>query len=80
MGVRWMSDTHDNMSAIYDSTTDTAFGPVFYTAEGAGDFLTWYGERTPDLRRLSHDDICTLVTRWEKESSVQQDPLPDIPF
>jgi hypothetical protein len=56
------------MSAIYDSVSDIAFGPVFYTAEGAGEFLTWYTETTTyddDLRNLTHDQITMLVSEWE---------------
>jgi hypothetical protein len=82
MSVRWIADIDDDKSVIYDSVTDTAFGPVFYTADGAQEFLTWYGERTPDLRMLSHDAICVLVQQCERENDAEQTPLPfpEIPF
>lgn len=33
MGLRILYDTGQDMAAMYDSVTDTAFGPVFYAGE-----------------------------------------------
>jgi hypothetical protein len=86
MGVRAISDATGNMSGIYDSVTDIAFGPVFYTADGASDFLDWYETKhasTPDLRGITHDRLCLLVSEYEEDvARVETEPLPfpEIPF
>lgn len=71
MGVRILHDEEENMAAIYCSTTDFAFGPIFYDGDSHEDlpddwqvkdaseialaFLQWYD--SSDVRTLSDKDI-----------------------
>lgn len=59
----------ENMSArvgiaLYDSVTDTAFGPVFADAASAEEFLSWCLENHDDPRRLDASDLEDLVVQW----------------
>lgn len=48
MGVRIISNSADDLAALYCSTSDFAFGPVFYAdddataSERAEDFCDWF--------------------------------------
>ena len=78
MGVRVITDATESMSALYDSVTDTAFGPIFHEPETADDFLAWYGPLyTADPRVLPPQTLLTRVAEWRK--SVADDQL-EIPF
>lgn len=50
MGVR--TTTGEQKTALYDSITDQAFGPVFDTEEEADLFLTWYQGKYGDPREI----------------------------
>jgi hypothetical protein len=86
MGVRTITDASESMSALYDSVTDTAFGPIFHADEGdADEFLAWYSASryaSADLRRLSHDDLFGRIAQWHRERAASQEHLPfqEIPF
>ena len=58
--------TDDDSVGLYDSVTDWAFGPVFPSAEAAGDFLDWYND-PPDLRTLSDAQLEALFALWARD-------------
>ena len=60
MGVHITGDTH---VALYDSVTDTAFGPIFPSAEAAENFLHWSYDR-PDPRTLTAGELQNLYAKW----------------
>lgn len=71
MGVRTL--VGDGMACLFDSTTDFAFGPVFFSCEGCGawpedqaeDFLTFCTAReVSDLRMVPDSDLVTLYGEW----------------
>jgi hypothetical protein len=68
MGVR--TTTYEGVTskvALYDSTNDTAFGPVFDTEEEAGDFLYWLdGGGFPDPRTLLPAALRELVFKFRE--------------
>jgi len=87
MGVRCFSSADGDMSALYDSVTDIAFGPIFYNVDGdADEFLEWYNERystrADDLRRIGNDAIYARIAEWRRARIAAQDelPFPEIPF
>lgn len=47
MGVRVLSDSADDMACMYDSVTETAFGPIFH------------GDTLPDM--AATDAMCTFI-------------------
>lgn len=54
-------------TAMYDSVTDWAFGPVFTSPENAEQFLAWaesQGVRNGDVRQLSNDRLAELSDRY----------------
>jgi hypothetical protein len=66
MGVR--TTTYEGVTskvALYDSTSDTAFGPVFDTEEEAGDFLYWLdGVGVPDARAITPAALDELAFKY----------------
>lgn len=87
MGVRTISDERDRMSALYDSVTELAFGPLFHNDEGSADeFLDWFNERSfskhIDLRSMHPDSLAQTIREWHKARDADQAPLPfpEIPF
>jgi hypothetical protein len=79
MSVRTISDERDRMSALYDSVSGIAFGPIFHNDEGsADDFLEWYNTRyTVDTRELSPQMLLERVNLWHAALHASQ---PEIPF
>lgn len=72
MGLRYI--TSDDKTALYDSVTEWAFGPVFNTEHAADQFLDWLqaqGVRDGDARSLSTPD---LVTLWESYCAETENP------
>jgi len=69
MSIRILFDPKERKACLYDSVSDTAFGPLFYESEDpkdyrdaelvALDFLNWHKENFPteDLRDLSDYDV-----------------------
>lgn len=59
MGVRILPDRLDECAALYDSSTGTAFGPLFCSdkvggaSEAAERFLRWLRDNAPALGRGS---------------------------
>jgi len=60
--------TEENKTALFDSATGWAFGPVFDTQEEAEAFLahlTSIGER--DARHIPVGELVELALEWEAE-------------
>jgi hypothetical protein len=80
MGVRILSDIRQDYSNIshanlYCSTSDWAFGPVFYgddehdAHERAEAFCRWLGDREP--RRMSDSELETVYHEWSLQEAAQ---------
>lgn len=61
MGVRLIVAENDDYTAMYDSTTMRAFGPVFLHGESAEAFLKWLGV---DPRILDEDVLADRVSEF----------------
>jgi len=67
MGVRILYNSSDGMATIYCSTTDIAFGPVFYDGdnheadERAEAFIKWLPQ---DARRYTDTELMQQYTAW----------------
>ena len=80
MSVR--STDSEGVSALYDSVTGLAFGPVFSKDESASDFLEWYAGTfystgAIDLRSLHPKKLMEIVNEWHAKLHADQ---PEIPF
>ena len=69
MSVRTLSDPDENKSCLYDSVSETAFGPLFdgsQTDDGANEFLAWYNLHPswPDLRTLNDEQWRNLLDTY----------------
>jgi hypothetical protein len=84
MGVRILHDNDRNMAAIYCSTTDLAFGPVFYADrehdadERAEAFLRWLPKdaRVYDGAELSlafSEWLAQELAQWQREEAPKCD-------
>lgn len=62
MSVRYLTDV-DGRVALYDSTSDVAFGPVLQSPEHADDFLAWLAV---DPRAMHSDLLQTKHERWHR--------------
>jgi len=70
MGVRFIEGTYDGTqegaTAMVDSTSDWAFGPLFESVDHAEAFLRWLDE---DPRKyadaLLADEFAKFTTMWE---------------
>jgi hypothetical protein len=81
MGVRILANDdnsyrdHVGLAALYCSTSDWAFGPVFYDAEGhsarerAEAFCRWLGNREP--RRMSDQELEAAYAEWRAQEADQ---------
>ena len=67
MGVRFLTGIYDGGepgTALVDSVTDTAFGPLFASEEHAQDFLDWLDV---DARSLSSESLAVEHEQWRRE-------------
>ena len=77
MGVRVLFDGKRDLAALYCSTADWAFGPVFYDDKqgNAGDradrFLEWLGGHGLDARSVSDSDLAKLYATWDREDEAK---------
>lgn len=69
MGCRILYDAKEDMAALYDSVTDTAFGPVFYQGEDYTDaatraekFLEWL---PGDARQYMASELTGWLAMWQ---------------
>ena len=80
MGVRILSDQRQDYPTIshavlYCSTSDWAFGPVFYgdddheAHERAEAFCRWLGEREP--RRMADSELERAYSEWCEQEAEQ---------
>lgn len=81
MGVRILSNdetsagNHVSQAALYCSTSDWAFGPVFYgdrehdATERAEAFCRWLGMRDP--RRLTEHELLIAYNAWRVQEAAQ---------
>lgn len=73
MGVRILAN--EGLTALYCSTSDIAFGPVFYdsefhsAAERAESFLRFLGAR--DARQFSDKALLDLYAQWHAQEGAQ---------
>ena len=73
MGVRILDGIYDGSrtaAALVDSTTDTAFGPLFKNAACAEDFLAWLPAHVVtdgDPRKLDAGQLEHMHAKWVKE-------------
>ena len=68
MSVRVLSDVQQDMSCLYDSVTETAFGPVFQSMDEAERFLDWLttGSLINDARRLEDGEWSPVLSAWQE--------------
>lgn len=74
MGVRILTD--DKQAALYCSTSEIAFGPIFhgtddgmYSAEErAAAFLRWL---PGDARRFSESELLKAFSEWQAQEQAQ---------
>lgn len=74
MGVRLTSQ--EEKTALYDSVTDMAFGPVFDSLDAAETFLAWYTGKYGDPRDewfLDRGGQLTFLDRWGVWSRATRD-------
>ena len=78
MGVRILSDRKQDMACLYCSTSDAAFGPVFYKSddqdaeERAEAFLVWLRvARGVDARVLDDAALNSAVSDWSAQEREQ---------
>jgi hypothetical protein len=65
MGLKYTTVEH--VVALYDSVTDWAFGPIFYSEDAATRFLDWaeaQGVKDGDVRQLSNEELDDLWGRY----------------
>ena len=76
MGVRILSDHYYSLAALYCSTTEQAFGPLFHEEDGhdaterAEAFLEWLTPRG-DARRLTDADLRAAHSEWRAQEAAQ---------
>ncbi len=82
MGVRILNNEADDLAVIYCSTSDVAFGPVFYedsgdegdrsASEKAEEFLDWL---PVDPRTLSESELAAKYNEW-RDLTDKSEALP----
>jgi len=70
MSAKILTDK-EGQSCLYDSTTETAFGPIFYSDENVQSFLDWL---KVDPRLLSHEGLSQKVAEWRVSSVAEPEP------
>jgi len=74
MGVRALHDPEENQSVLYDSVTDTAFGPLIDgDVDYAYEFVDWIQHRYKKDAREAGLDLTGLLLDFEKEKGVKGD-------
>ncbi len=68
MGVRILFDSDNDVAALYCSTTDVAFGPVFY-----GDTKSGSEDRAEAFCRWFQSEACSW-RKYEREALGSRDP------
>lgn len=63
--------TTEGKSAMYDSVTDTAFGPVFDTEEEANAFIEWCFKKYDDPRIMGPKLMERTYGEWVKGPGSQ---------
>ena len=66
MSLQLITDD-EGTTALYDTVSDWAFGPVFTQREHAEAFLDWtetQGVQDGDVRQLSNEDLYELSGRY----------------
>ena len=78
MGVHILSCSRQDLACLYCSTSDHAFGPVFYKSadqeadERAESFLLWLREaRGVDARTLDDAALSSAVSEWSAQEHEQ---------
>ena len=61
MSVQILRDTEDGSKAMYCTTTDWAFGPIFGEDEEPDEFLDWL---VTDPRKLTDPQLILKVAEW----------------
>ena len=79
MGVRFTDQSH---VALYDSVTDTAFGPLFKTWTEAEDFLAWFDDKVAyrqfegrvfrDVREVSPFLLELMQVMFRKDKGTEE--------
>lgn len=66
MSVRILVNRDDDQAALYCSTTEWAFGPLFGSEQEAEAFLGWAHEECPGagLRNLEPSNLETFVSQF----------------
>jgi hypothetical protein len=57
----------EGTTALYDTVSEWAFGPVFTSRENADAFLDWaeiQGVKDGDVRRLPYEELSELSDRY----------------
>ena len=67
-----VSDTErEGVTALYDTTTGQAFGPVFKDEDEVEDFMTWvkhkHNDESIDVRTLNTDQLVKLKDEFTKD-------------
>jgi hypothetical protein len=66
MSLQLITDD-EGTTALYDTVTEWAFGPVFTSRERCDAFLDWtetQGVKDGDVRQLSYEDLGELSDRY----------------
>jgi hypothetical protein len=66
MGVHILRSTEGD-SCLYCSTSDWAFGPIFFAGEDPQDFLDWL---VRDPRILNDSELANRVAEWREGNEV----------
>ena len=75
MGVRILSDRDSDQAALFCSTTEWAFGPIFHddgdhdADERAEAFCRWLGAREP--RRMTDAELRAAYQEWRSQEAAQ---------
>lgn len=82
MGCRILYDSQSDLACLYCSTTDVAFGPVFYKSdeqdadERAEAFIAWL---KTDPRKLTDAELSAAYGKWtvsEMAPSAERESQP----
>lgn len=71
MGIR--NTEAEKRVALFDSVTDTAFGPIFDSGIEADSFVEFAEDRGIDVRTLNDDEIQNLFSEWMEDEREKAD-------